>query len=113
MRLGYPAASMITAAKADGFKWIAFCTGLGWNKPNRAQSDPRACVYLFDQKNFAGISLTGKVAVHTDLETKACMWYDLLAEHFTGPEDKTLCVFMFQPERYNIFVDGHTLRWAF
>ena len=34
---GYPAASMITAAKADGFNWIAFCTGLGladqdWDK---------------------------------------------------------------------------------
>ena len=30
---GYPNASMITASRADGFKWIAFCTGLGWNKP--------------------------------------------------------------------------------
>ena len=26
---GYPAASMITASRADGFKWIAFCTGVG------------------------------------------------------------------------------------
>jgi len=23
---GYPASSMITAAKADGFKWISFCS---------------------------------------------------------------------------------------
>ena len=39
---GYPAASMLTAARADGFNWIAFCTGMGWNKPTRAERDPRA-----------------------------------------------------------------------
>ena len=40
---GYPSASMNTAAK--GFNWITFCTGVGWNKPNRAPKDPLACVY--------------------------------------------------------------------
>ena len=110
---GYPAASMITAARADGFKWIAFCTGLGWNKPNRAEKDPRACVYLFDKNSFSGISLTGKIEVVTDLETKRQMWYDALDVFFENPEDEALCVLVFLPERYNIFIDGHTIRGVF
>ena len=107
---GYPAASMITAARADGFKWIAFCTGLGWNKPNRAGKDPRACVYLFDKESFSGISLTGRVEVITDFETKKRMWYDALGGFFKGPEDEKLCVLMFKPERYNIWIDDRTIR---
>ena len=49
---GYPAASMITAARADGFRWICFCTGTGWNKPNRVMKDPRSCIYLFEEKRY-------------------------------------------------------------
>ena len=39
---GFPAASMITAAKADGLKWIAFCTGINSNKVKRIKEDSRA-----------------------------------------------------------------------
>ena len=57
---GYPTASMITSSRADGFKWIAFCTGIGWNESKRAEADSRSCVYLFDKESFiTGISLTG------------------------------------------------------
>lgn len=110
---GYPAASMITAAAADGFRWIAFCTGLGWNKPNRAQRDPRSCIYLFDEANFAGISLVGRTDVITDLAVKKQMWYDDLGDFFKGPEDERLCVLKFVPERYNIFIENRTIRGTF
>ena len=110
---GYPAASMITASKADGFKWIAFCTGVGSNKELRAKNDPRACVYLFDKNNFAGVSLTGKIEIKTDPETKAAMWYDALGEYFGGPEDSSYCVLLFKPERYNIFIENRALRGSF
>ena len=110
---GYPNASMITASRADGFKWIAFCTGLGWNKPNRAEKDPRSCIYLFDKESFTGISLTGKIEVVTDLEIKKQMWWDDLSEHFQKPENESWCVLMFKPEQYNIFIDNHTVRGAF
>ena len=110
---GYPNASMITAARADGFNWIAFCTVLGMNKPNRAQKNPRACVYLFDQESFSGISLTGKIEVITDYELNKQLWYDALEDFFQGPEDDRLCVLMFKPERYNIFIDGSTIRGTF
>ena len=110
---GYPAASMITASRADGFKWIAFCTALGWNKPNRAEKDPRTCIYLFDKESFSGISLTGKVEIITDLVIKKQMWYDALGDIFTNPDDEKWCVLMFKPERYNIFIDFRTIRGTF
>lgn len=109
----YPAASMITAAKADGFKWIAFCTGIGWNKPNRLQKNPRSCIYLFDEKSFSGISLVGKTEVITDGTIKKEMWYEELADVFDGPEDERWCVLLFKPERYNIFIDNQTIRGTF
>jgi general stress protein 26 len=110
---GYPAASMITAARAVGFKWIAFCTGVGSNKYNRAEKDPRTCVYLFDPESFSGISLTGKVEIITELKTKKQMWYDTLANSFEGPADDRWCVLMFKPERYNIFIDNQTISGTF
>ena len=110
---GYPAASMITASKADGFKWIAFCTGLGANKPKRAEKDPRSCVYLFDRESFTGISLMGKIEVITDFEVKKKMWYDALGDYFKGADDEKMCVLMFKPERYNIFIDYQTICGAF
>ena len=109
---GYPASSMITASRADGFKWIAFCTLLNANKPKRAKKDPRSCVYLFDKESFTGISLTGKVEVIVDLEIKKQMWYDALGDTSKGFDDENWCVLMFKPERYNIFIDWHTINGA-
>jgi len=109
----YPAASMITASRADGFKWIAFCSGLGWNKPNRVEKDPRSCVYLFDKESFSGISLTGKIKIITDLEVKKEMWYDALGDFWNGYEDDRWCVLMFKPEKYSIFIDNRTIRGEF
>ncbi|MDD4773346.1 MAG: pyridoxamine 5'-phosphate oxidase family protein [Eubacteriales bacterium] len=106
---GYPSASMITASRADGVKWITFCTGINANKPNRIRKDPRACIYLFENKSFSGISLTGKIEIITDTSTKRQMWYDELANHFNGPEDDNLCVLMFRTERYNLFIDCQTI----
>jgi general stress protein 26 len=107
---GCPAASMITASRADGFKWISFCTGLNWNKHRRAEKDPRSCVFLFDKDSFSGISLTGTTEAITDPEVKKRMWYDALEECFKSPEDGGWCVLMFKPERYNICIDNRTIR---
>ena len=106
---GYPNASMITAAKADGFNWIAFCTAKGWNKSTRAEKNPRTCVYLFDKESFTGVSLVGTTEVISDIELNKQLWYDALGGTFSGPEDDELCVLFFKPERYNIFIDGSSI----
>ncbi|MBQ8497860.1 MAG: pyridoxamine 5'-phosphate oxidase family protein [Clostridia bacterium] len=110
---GYPAASMITASRADGFNWVSFCTGTDWNKPNRIAKNPRTCIYLFDDISFTGISLTGQTEVITNSEIKRQMWYDELGDSFKGPDDPKWCVLLFKPERYNIFIDYQTIRGTF
>ena len=90
-----------------------FYSGLGWNKPNRAEKDPRSCVYLFGKNNFTKISLTGKIEIITDMEVKKQLWYKTLGDFWNGYDDERWCVLMFKPERYNIFIDNRTIRGEF
>ena len=89
---------------------MAFCTGLNNNKVKRIKNDPRACIYLFDIKSFTGISLVGSIEICVDLDVKRQMWYDTLGDHYSGPDDDQYCVLMFNPKKYNIFMDYQTLQ---
>lgn len=99
----YPTVSTITASKADGINWITFCTGLGSPKTNRIRKCKRASV-CFNADDCI-ITLIGDIEVLTDPEIKREMWYDGLANHFSGPEDPNYCVLRFRTKRYNLLVD--------
>ena len=100
---GGPTASAITAAKADGIAWIAFCTGLTGNKARRIAADGRASVCFCAADH--NITLTGRIEVETDPAVKNEMWYEGLKNHFSGVEDANYCVLRFRTERYNLLVD--------
>lgn len=100
---GYPTASTISAAKADGINWLTFCTGLSSPKAERIKKCSRACV-CFNSPEY-NISLVGTIEILTDPELKKEMWYSGLTQHFSGPEDPNYCVLSFKTERYNLFVD--------
>ncbi|NLW48855.1 MAG: pyridoxamine 5'-phosphate oxidase family protein [Firmicutes bacterium] len=105
---GYPTASTITASKADGINWITFCTGLGGTKTNRVNKNNRASV-CFNADDY-NITLIGTMEVITDPDVKKEMWYEGLANHFSGPEDPGYCVLRFTTERYNLLVDWKEVR---
>ena len=100
---GYPTASTITAAAADGIREIAFCTGLSGHKPERIGANNRASV-CFNSMGY-NITLVGTIAIVTDPAVKTEMWYEGLRHHFTGPDDPNYCVLRFTTRRYNVFVD--------
>jgi len=104
----YPTVSTITASKADGINWITFCTGLGANKTNRIKKCNRASV-CFNADDY-NITLVGEMEVLTDPEIKREMWYEGLANHFSGPEDPNYCVLRFKTKRYNLLVDWKEAR---
>ena len=106
-------AAVSISGKANGFEWIAFCTGKDFNKPIRARKNPRACIYLFEPNSFTGISLTGKIEVVCDTALNDSLWYDALGSFFKGPDDEKLCALIFRPKRYNIFIEGRTIRGSF
>ena len=57
--------------------------------------------------------MVGKIEVITDTELNKQMWYDDLGTFFSGSNDDRLCVLMFKPERYNIFIDGSSIYGEF
>ena len=100
---GYPTASTLTAAKADGLKEVTFCTGLDSNKAKRIQGSSRASVcFANDDYN---ITLVGDIEVVTDPDVKQGHWYNGLENHFTGPDDPGYCVLRFRTRRYGLFID--------
>ncbi len=104
----YPTASTITASKADGIHWITFCTGLGGTRTDRINRCKKASV-CFNAPDY-NITLVGTIDICTDPEIKREMWYDGLANHFSGPEDPNYCVLRFTTQRYNLLVDWQEVR---
>ncbi len=107
---GGPTVSAVTAVKAEGLKWMTFCTGIGSNKVIRLKACSRASV-CFCTENY-NITLTGRLELLTDPATKQAMWYEPLSHHFSGPEDPMYCVLRFTTERYNLLVDWQEARGA-
>jgi len=100
---GYPTASTITPAKADGIRWLTFCTGVNSSKSVRIKKCNRASVCL--NSGSYNITLVGTMEILTDPQSKREMWYGGLVNHFSGPEDPGYCVLKFTTRRYNLLVD--------
>ncbi len=100
---GYPTAATISLSKAEGLRWLTFCTGLGSNWVRRIGQCDRASV-CFNAPQY-NITLVGTVEVLTDLPTKQEMWYEGMGYYFKGPEDPGFCVLRFRTQRYSLMVD--------
>ncbi|HMM31946.1 MAG TPA: pyridoxamine 5'-phosphate oxidase family protein [Clostridia bacterium] len=105
---GYPTASTISISKADGIRWLTFCTEFGPGKAERISKCNRAsvCINSADYN----ITLVGTIDVSCDPNTKSEMWYEGLENHFSGVDDPNYCVLRFKTERYNLWVDWQEAR---
>ena len=104
---GRPMTTTITPSKADGIRWITFCTGYG-TRTERIEYSKDACV-CFNSPTYH-IALKGSMEIITDPEVKKEMWYGGLANHYTGPEDPGYIVLKFTADSYNLFVDWQSVR---
>jgi len=100
---GYPSSSVITVSKADGIKWLTFCTGLGSNKAVRISNCNRASV-CFSSEDYSA-SFSGDIEIITDADVKKEMWYEGLEGHFKDSEDPNYCVLKLTVKRYSLFID--------
>lgn len=105
---GFPASTTISPSRSDSLRWITFCTGRGAPTPVRLTRNNKAAVCL--NAPTYHISLVGTAEVCTDPETCRAMWYEGLANHFTGPDDPNLCVIRFTTQRYSLFVDWQDVK---
>ena len=108
---GYPAMTTVSIAKADGIKWLAFCTSLRANSVLRARRSCKAGVCVNSEGYH--ISLNGTIEVLADDEIKREMWHEGLRQFFSGPQDPDYCVLRFETERYNLLIDWHSVRGSF
>ena len=70
---GYPTASTLTIAKADGINWLTFNTSLNRDSVKRINKCNRASVCI--NSSDYNITLVGTVEVLTDMDTKKEMWF--------------------------------------
>jgi len=98
---GYPTASTLTIARADGINWITFATSPDSNKAKRIAACNRASVCLASSEY--NVTLVGTVEIVTDLETKKDMWFAPMSHMWSGPDDPNFCAIRFNTERYNLF----------
>lgn len=103
----YPHSTTISISKADGIRWLTFCTGTGAKKDIIDRCN-KASVCINSSEYH--IALTGTVEQITDLDIKREMWYNGLKNHFSGYEDPNYCVLKFTSERYSILVDWQEAR---
>lgn len=105
---GSPVPTTISPSRSEGIRWITFCTGRGTPSPVRLGKNGKAAVCLNSPTYH--ISLTGTAEVCTDLETCREMWYEGLANHFSGPDDPNFCVIRFTTQRYSLFIDWESVK---
>ncbi|MCL2874394.1 MAG: pyridoxamine 5'-phosphate oxidase family protein [Defluviitaleaceae bacterium] len=104
---GYPTASTLTIAKADGINWLTFCTSTDSTKAMRIQNCNRAGVCIASSEY--NITLVGTIEILTDINTKKDMWFEPMKEMWSSPDDPSFCVLRFNTERYNLyFADDET-----
>jgi len=102
-----PTTTTITPSKAEGIRWMTFCTGYG-TRTERIQFRPDACV-CFNSPVYH-ISLKSKMEIIIDPIVKKEMWYQGLSNHFSGPEDSGYVVLKFTADSYTLFIDWQTVR---
>ena len=98
---GYPTASALTIAKADGIHWMTFATSPDSNKARRIAVCNRASVCIATSEY--NITLVGTVEIVTDAATKQSSWFEPMTHMWSGPDDPNFYVLRFRTERYNLF----------
>ena len=104
---GYPTTTTINIARADGIKWLSFCTRAG-SKRERISRCNKASVCINSPDYH--ISLVGRVEMLTDMTTKKDMWFSGLLRSFDGVFDPDYCVLKFTTERYKISIDWQEIK---
>jgi len=104
---GYPSASTLTIAKADGIDWLTFASSPDSNKAKRISKNNKASICIASSEY--NITLVGTIEEVTSPCCKKKSWCDVMSDgaHWTSHEDPNFYVMCFNTERYNIFIlDG-------
>ena len=104
---GYPSASTLTIARAQGILWLTFASSPDSTKAQRIANSNKASVCIASPEY--NITLVGTIEEVTDLESKKASWCDVMngGPHWTGYDDPNFFLMRFTTQRYSIYIlDG-------
>ena len=103
-RDGFPnSKAMLPPRRREGIARIFFTTNTSSMRVGQYLTDPKACVYFFDQRFFKGVMLRGTMEVLCDGASKEMIWHDGDEMYYPqGVTDPDYCVLCFtaQSGRY-------------
>jgi len=94
---GFPnSKAMLPPRKKDGIKHIYFTTNTSSMRVKQYLSNPKACIYFFDNLFFKGVMLRGFMEVLDDNSTKKMIWNQGDEMYYPkGVSDPDYCVLKF------------------
>ena len=94
---GFPnTKAMLTPRERDGIKTIYFSTNTSSMRVAQFTVNPKACIYVCDQRFFRGAMLKGMVEVLTDVQIKERIWREGDTMYYPqGVTDPDYCVLQF------------------
>lgn len=97
---GYPVTkAMLKPRERDGIKTFMFSTNTSSNKVACFRKNPKASLYFVDRRFFRGVSLTGRMEVLEDAESKERIWREGDTMYYGGGvADPDYCVLRFTAE---------------
>ena len=97
---GYPVTkAMLKPRERDGIKTFMFSTNTSSNKVACFRKNPKASLYFVDRRFFRGVSLTGRMEILEDAESKERIWREGDTMYYSGGvADPDYCVLRFTAE---------------
>ncbi len=104
---GFPnTKAMLPPRKRENIKHIYFTTNTSSMRVKQYNSNPKACVYFFDQRFFKGVMLKGTMEVLQDKKSKEMIWKDGDEMYYLkGVTDPDYCVLKFTAQNGRYYSD--------
>ena len=101
---GYPRPVAIDILRHTGISILWITTGLSTEKVKHIRQNTKAGVCFVHEAD--SITLTGKVEIQTDAETRQNFWQDYMLHYFPlGINDPDYCILCFHTEEATLWID--------
>jgi general stress protein 26 len=86
------------------FDYFYLSTNTSSTKVKHIIRNPKATVYFYDEKNFIGLELIGKIVIINDEIIKSKLWKEEFKIFYKeGKDDPDYCILKFIPEKGNYY----------
>lgn len=101
---GTPQLKAMIKTASDGLREFWFCTNTSSKRVNQIKSNPKTCLYFYDEKSFEGLMLTGNAEVSYDDTMRKVFWNDNMKIYYPqGYSDPDYALIKFTAEKGNFY----------